>query len=735
MVVRNRVPLFVAGLSCLAVGLIVASNYLTAQPKVVAKKPPVQAPAVADPNADDAKAGPALPITDVALFTSGVGFFQREGEVNGNADVTLSFPVRDINDLLKSLVVRDLGKGTIRAVGYDSQAPIEHALQKYVVNLANNPSYAQIVNQTRGEQAEVSWLAADAKFASTVTGKIVGIETKTETTKDSKTVQTEYLNLWSEKGLQSIPLGEVTQLRYLNPLINNEVRQALEVVASGHDTDQKSVRLQFSGKGQRKVQIGYIAEHPVWKTSYRLVLDGDENPYLQGWAIVENPTNEDWNDVRVRLVSGQPVSFRMDLYQPHYVPRPEVALPGFASLQPLVYEDDMSGWGNKNGVEGKMPMKLPASKLAGKKSNADGYLRDQLKSLGRLEERQMKDLQKMSKQVLQRTTQALAQGGKLGEQFQYVIDHKVSLPRQKSAMLPIVNEIIEGERVSIYNRNNLANNAMLGLKLKNNTKMHLMQGPITVFEQNSYAGDAIISDIQPGEERLLSYAVDLATEIKTESKDHSQHQINMSIRKGILHKTVFQRQITNYVIKNQSAKDKTIIIEHADSSPTWKLIEPKKAPEKSRSFYRFEVAVKPKENTTFPVEEERKVQETIALTNYDNNSIVLLLKNPAASAEMKKALEKAVAMKNKLAETQRKISNLEAKIAVIAKEQERQRNNMKVIPQTEPVYKKYLEKFLKQETQIDDLRKQIEDLQATVEVQRREYESYLNNLTVDGKKE
>ena len=56
-----------------------------------------------------------LPIRQVVLFNSGVGYFQREGDVSGNAHVDLSFPTTDINDLLKSLVLQDLGGLTVAA--------------------------------------------------------------------------------------------------------------------------------------------------------------------------------------------------------------------------------------------------------------------------------------------------------------------------------------------------------------------------------------------------------------------------------------------------------------------------------------------------------------------------------------------------------------------------------------------------------------------------------------------
>ena len=106
-----------------------------------------------------------------------------------------------------------------------------------------------------------------------------------------------------------------------------------------------------------------------------------------------------------------------------------------------------------------------------------------------------------------------ATAAKLGDFFQYAIDKPVTLPRQKSALLPIINKDVEGTRVTIYNERTQAKFPLLGLKFKNTSGLHLMQGPITVFEGSNYAGDARILDLQPNEERLISYAIDLGTEV------------------------------------------------------------------------------------------------------------------------------------------------------------------------------------------------------------------------------
>src|SRR6516165_222652 len=287
-----------------------------------------------------AVSSPQLPIAQAVLFSSGVGFFQREGEIDGNQRIDLSFPVQDINDLLKSMVLQDLGHGHVSAVSYESRDPIDKTLRSFAINLTSNPGYGQILNQARGEKVEVSLQATNNAQPGTLSGTIVGIEAKEEAVSKDKIVHVEMLNLWCAEGMRSVKLAEVLRVRFLNPVMENEVKRALEVLSLSHDTQKKAVSLVFSGEGKRPVKVSYVVENPIWKTSYRLVLT-EGKPYLQGWAVVENPSDEDWNNVRMSLVSGRPISFQMDLYQPLDVPRPTVEPELFASLRPPTYNEAM----------------------------------------------------------------------------------------------------------------------------------------------------------------------------------------------------------------------------------------------------------------------------------------------------------------------------------------------------------------------------------------------------------
>ena len=156
----------------------------------------------------------------------------------------------------------------------------------------------------------------------------------------------------------------------------------------------------------------------------------------------------------------------------------------------------------------------------------------------------------------------MAQASDVGEMFQYEIASPVTLPRQQSAMLPIVNESVKGEKVSIYNPSVQAKHPLNGLRLTNSTDLHLMQGPITVFDGGAYAGDAKIDDLPPKSERLISYALDLDTEVAPESTGRPEQLVNVSIVKGTLHASRKLTRVQNYTVKNSGSKVKKVLIEY-----------------------------------------------------------------------------------------------------------------------------------------------------------------------------
>ncbi len=675
-----------------------------------------------------------LPIGQVVLFSSGVGYFQREGQVEGTTRVDLSFPVQDINDLLKSMVLRDLDGGHISTVSYDSNAPIERTLKSFAINLTGNPSFGAILNQARGEKVEVVLQQVNGTQPGTMTGTVVGIE-KQKIAVGKDTVECEMLNLWCADGMRSLKMPELQRVRFLNPIMDSEFRKALETLSLSHDTQKKAVSINFVGDGKRNVRVGYVIENPIWKTSYRLVLDKKEKPYLQGWAVVENPTDEDWKDVRMALVSGRPISFQMDLYQPLYVPRPVVEPELFASLRPPTYSGAL-GDALAKAPDAAMPaLTAPASPAFGGGAPTSSNSSAAILSLATPPPADPGYARNMRERLNERmeigkSVGSSATASKLGDFFQYVIDRPVTLPRQKSAMLPIVAKEIEATRVSIYNEQTQAKFPLLGVKVKNTSGMHLNQGPITVFEGSNYAGDARILDLQPNEERLLSYAIDLGTEVNPVASSDNGRLTVVKAVKGIVYTTTKVRETKTYTIVNRNDVERIVLIEHPVRND-FKLKDTDKPSETASDFYRFQVKVPAGKNEKQVVTEEQLINSSVQLTNLDDNTIRIFVNNPVTSAKVKDGLNSAMKLRWAVAKTQQEIGELQRQLDVITQDQVRLRANLKEMPATAAAYKRYLQKFDEQETQIEKYQADIKKQQGTELAQRKEFEEFLANFSAE----
>jgi hypothetical protein len=295
--------------------------------------------------------------------------------------------------------------------------------------------------------------------------------------------------------------------------------------------------------------------------------------------------------------------------------------------------------------------------------------------------------------------------------------------------LPIVNESVEGTKVSIYNQNVQSKHPLNGLRLKNTTKLHLMQGPVTVFDDGAYAGDARIEDLQPGTERLVSYALDLDTEVAPETKGSPEQLVSVKISKGtLLTERKFSRE-HKYTVKNSGDRAKTVLVEYPLDA-NWKLVSPKDPSEKTRDLYRFKVEAKPGDPATLSVQEEQIVSQNFAITNLDDNAIIYYVNAKVVGEGVKKALQEVIKRKQTIAQTVAQRTTLEQQIQGIDQQQNRIRPNMERLDRTSDLYNRYVKMLGEQEDQFAKIRDEIDRLKAQEQKQREELDKYLLSLEI-----
>jgi hypothetical protein len=256
-----------------------------------------------------------------------------------------------------------------------------------------------------------------------------------------------------------------------------------------------------------------------------------------------------------------------------------------------------------------------------------------------------------------------------------------------------------------------------------------MQGPITIFEGSNYAGDARILDLQPNEERLISYAIDLGTEVDAKPHRDNGRLTNVIIRKGLMYTTTKVRESKTYTVKNRNDQERLVLLEHPVRH-NFRLVETAKPAETASDFYRFQLKVAPGKTETQTVIEEFDIGSTVQLTNNNDEQIRFFLSSPVPSAQVKEALQRSMELRHALSKTQREIQEQERQLKTITDDQGRLRANLKEMPATANAYKRYLEKFDLQETQIEKYQADIKVLQATEHTQRKTFEDYLVNLNI-----
>lgn len=659
-----------------------------------------------------------LPLSRVVLFSSGVGYFERDGTVQGDATVEMTFRTSQINDILKSLVLQDFGGGTIAPVSYAPQDPLDRTLSSFSINITDNPRLSELWDRLRGARVQVKALGTAAE------GTAFGSE-KREMAVGEKLMTIEVLNLLTDTGLRQFPVEKVESMQIMDPKLAADLQKALAAIDRSRATDKKPVTLTFKGQGDRKVRVGYLLETPIWKTTYRLVND-KEGLFLQGWAIVENTTDDDWNNIGLSLVSGRPVSFTQDLYEPLYLRRPDVPVmvapaaspavnAGAMERRQAVAEEQLRDEAAADRANRPMMAKAAAVPAAPPPFAARGMGGGAGGAYGGLS---------------QDAAAAMAQGARVGTLFQYAINQPVTIACQQSAMIPIISEKVAGEKVDVYNPALYQNHPMTGIQMKNTSKLHLMAGPITVFDGATYGGDALIEDIAPGDDRLVTYAMDLEVEVASQSKSNPDQLLSGKIVHGLMTLNYKTRTEMTYTIKNSSSDKRTIIVEHA-IRPDWTLVSPKEADEKTRLAYRFRVPVEAGKTATLTVVEDMARAQVVALSPRDANATRLYLQQPQLSEKLKAALQKLAQMQDELAALTLQRTQKEARIKEIGQEQERIRQNMRELDRASELYKQYVEKFTKQETEFDGLQTEIKDLTAKETAKSQEIADYVAGLDVE----
>ncbi|QOY86999.1 DUF4139 domain-containing protein [Paludibaculum fermentans] len=590
-----------------------------------------------------------LPVTKVILYKNGVAYYERAGEVKAGEPGRLDFQASEMDDVLKSLVVD--AKGGVSRIRYELSEPLQRKLAGQGIQIREEMPLVQLLDRWRGAHIELKY-GGVALTGVIISGRLAPLPQQG---------QRQELSILTDSGeMRLIDLEAAQGLKLTDAKLQQQFVDALAAIAQSRSKDKRAVFIDTAAGG--KLIARYLIPAAVWKSSYRLALADTGDSTLEGWAIVDNASGEDWTNVDLTVVSGRPVSFISRLYEPKFLTRPEVSLPDDQPVAPVLYESAMKKEADAR-AEGVAVGGMRADRAA--KSN-----------------RAFAPAMAMAPAPAPESLSFSAGSGMLninteareaGELFEYRFSTPVTAKKGESMLLPFLQQKIGARKLLVYSdRSQL--NPRNAAEITNITGKTLDGGPITVYQAGGYSGEALMETLKAGEKRLISYSVDQGTRVTTNFETTSDLVRSFKANRGILITNSAIVTTTTYTIDNADAKEKTLVIEHP-VDPTQKLLSPK-ADETSANKYRFNIKLAAKGNAKLAVVQERELQQTIMVSSLTPDVLADYIQNKQLTAAARKQLEAIAAKKADIASADNELRQIDTQTAEISRDQERIRQNI-----------------------------------------------------------
>ncbi|UTD03511.1 DUF4139 domain-containing protein [Treponema socranskii subsp. buccale] len=639
-----------------------------------------------------------VPLKNVTLYSSGVAYYEHEGEASGASRIGLSFTPEQINDVLKSLIVSDSAAKNI-SVAYQSEDALRKILESLSVNLSEVSDLADILYAQRGAEIEV---ATGEKAAEKIVGKILTVD-RCERESGGDT-----LSLLASDGVHIIPFKEIKSFRFTDPKRGEDLNTALSVLLRSSSASKKNLSILIDAAGKRDVRLAYVMESPVWKPTYRIDA-GSGTAEFQAWAIVDNSTDIDWNAVRLTLTTGRPVGFKQNLYPPYFTYRPTLPLMAGAAAAAETYTSAY-GEADETYAEASSPRMMMSmnkvaaeAKMGSSYDDYDGSFRDTV-----------------NRNVAASDTSA--------EMFTFTPVKPVTIGRQESVMIPIAAVKLPAEKFSVFSNMRLRENThpKFCVRIENTSGMKFPAGPVSVSSEGAYAGDAVLEFLPAGDTRIIGYGDDM--EVNGSLTKKSSASIDtVKIAGGLLRTTKKRVYDSTYTVKNSAAKSRKVLIEHPITGNA-ALVATKALLEKTPALYRFTLSVDKNATGTLTVSESEIVETTAALIKMNANDFIACSSDADMPKEVRKAFENIAAKKAKLDEAKSAYEKLSADCKNTDDEQRRARENLEATGSSTAQGKQFLDKLMRLESELDSLKTKTEGARANLDKAEKDFSDYLKTV-------
>jgi hypothetical protein len=665
-----------------------------------------------------------LPVRKVVLYKNGVGYFEHAGTVNGNQHVAIDFTSPQLNDVLQSLTVLDEGGGRIAGVNYNSTTPLAEQLKSLSLGMSDDPTSTELFQALRGQRVEVL-----GGPGGTITGRLMSIESRTEKSgTGDATVDKFYLTLVAGSGaVRVIELTPALSVRPLDANLEGQLDRYLELLSSTHATGLRHLTLDALGQGQRELRVSYISEVPVWKSTYRMVfpLTPNGSAIVQGWAVVDNTVGADWDNVQLSLVAGAPQSFIQPLSQPLYTRRPEIPISTEAQLTPQTHEAAEF----KQDRAAAAPPAPPEAMVDGRDVEALATMAPEAarktgRFRGGLESLEVNSANRALGSSsgngygagmgggLYRASDAIQAGdvstNAFDDFFEYALTQPVTIHKNESAMVPILQQELPAEHVTLWSEKDPT--PLRAVWLENKSKLTLDSGSFSIFESGEFAGEGLLDPIHPGEKRLLSYAADQAVRVKVTDRDNQRTLHHVKITKGVIIETHMDVASVTYSATNHAEADRMVLLEHPRRDNGWTLDEGLKADETAPDLYRFKLPVAAHSTEKLEVR-ERGPENTNVWLNASSDQRIYLLDLVKRVPDALDKLKPVIDAQTALADLDRRIAESKETEKTAAADEARDRDNLTALKGNDAA-KRFVDELNRAEDQLQATRKQTADLEA-----------------------
>lgn len=673
-----------------------------------------------------------LELKRVMLSAGGVGYFEYEAEVEGDATLPLSVRLDQVDDVLKSIVVYD-DTGAAGAIRLPGREPLSQVFRDLPFGPEALLSPVDLLNALPGSEIR-------ATGQRQIEGRLVRVvPEETSLANLGGTLTRHRVSVMTAEGLQTFIFEEADSVVFTDPELRAQIDSALAAVSEHRTRDRRTLQVVSRGKGKRSVRVGYVVAAPLWKASYRLTLteSAADKARLQGWAVIENMSGQDWKDVELTIVSGNPVTFRQALYSAYYVDRPEVPVEVLGRVMPRA---DTGG------------VVLDMDELAAANMGYEEEFRRRQGALGRgdamMEGKAKGEMGLMAKQMAapmvaseavaappppSQARLVAAASKEAATQVTFRIPHAVSVTSGQSVLVPIIDRDIPGERVGLYQQSAHDKHPLAAVRLANDGETGLPAGVITLYETGAagaaYVGDAQLSTLPAGDKRLVSFALDQKTLIDREVES-KQAIAKGRIVRGVLELTYAVEQTTTYRIKAPARESREVLIEHPRQQG-WKIVKPDpKDVELTDDWYRIRRNIEAGKQAKVTVQLTMPRVQTVALVGQARDFYLAYAKNGELSDKLRQALRQMAQLRDTVDAHQRRLKELEGERNMIHQEQQRIRDNLARIPRDSDLHKRYMTKLDAQEDKLETILVQAEETRDKFNAANAALGDYIRGLDI-----